>query len=199
MPTQHQPNHQDQSQINRPLSQRSLAAFRRLVRTAAGNRSNSVSRNPAARITDQGGSTRRFVNDQSGHVLEKSTQYVGSTLEIINGLSAADALTYLNQTDWAGYLPGTLNQSTISREDDPGVNSHLAFADVSQTPVTHVLVANGEVMAETGGAYQVANFNAAYRQIDASYPSATPGSYTVQAGDNLSSIARAVWGDSSLW
>ena len=148
----------------------------------------SAPRNPATRI-----------NDQSGHVLEKSTQYVGSTLEITNGLSAADALTYLNQTDWAGCLPGTLNQGTISREDDPGVNSHLAFADVSQTPVTHVLVANGEVMAETGGAYQVANFNAAYRQIDASYPSATPGSYTVQAGDNLSSIARAVWGDASLW
>ncbi len=62
-----------------------------------------------------------------------------------------------------------------------------------------MLVANGEVMAETGGAYQVANFNAACRQIDASYPSATPGSYTVQTGDNLASIARAVWGDASLW
>jgi len=41
------------------------------------------------------GRTRRFVNEQSGHVLEKTTQYVGSTLELINGLSAADALTYL--------------------------------------------------------------------------------------------------------
>jgi LysM domain len=54
-------------------------------------------------------------------------------------------------------------------------------------------------MAESGGDRETANFNARFRQIDANYPSAAPSTYTAVKGDNLISVARAVWGDGSLW
>ncbi|SFO54359.1 YD repeat-containing protein [Variovorax sp. PDC80] len=44
-----------------------------------------------------------------------------------------------------------------------------------------------------------ADFDENYQPINSYYPSATPGNYTVRAGDTLESIARAVWGDASLW
>ncbi|MBU2707852.1 LysM peptidoglycan-binding domain-containing protein [Zooshikella marina] len=44
-----------------------------------------------------------------------------------------------------------------------------------------------------------ADFDANYQPISADYPAQSPGSYTVNKGDTLQSIARALWGDSSLW
>jgi hypothetical protein len=35
--------------------------------------------------------------------------------------------------------------------------------------------------------------------VDNAYPAATPGSYAVVRGDTLYTVARSVWGDSSLW
>jgi YD repeat-containing protein len=45
----------------------------------------------------------------------------------------------------------------------------------------------------------VADFNFGYARISASYPSASPGAYTVRTGDTLQSIAQSAYGDSSLW
>lgn len=44
-----------------------------------------------------------------------------------------------------------------------------------------------------------ADFDANYQPINSDYPAATPSAYTVRAGDTLQSVARALWGDSSLW
>ncbi|WP_163834199.1 LysM peptidoglycan-binding domain-containing protein [Spartinivicinus ruber] len=44
-----------------------------------------------------------------------------------------------------------------------------------------------------------ADFDANYIPISENYPAQTPGSYTIQKGDTLQSIALALWGDSSLW
>ncbi|TAL21349.1 MAG: hypothetical protein EPO01_11450, partial [Aquabacterium sp.] len=43
------------------------------------------------------------------------------------------------------------------------------------------------------------NFDQNYQPINSTYPSFVPGAYKVRAGETLQSIARAVWGDASLW
>jgi len=44
-----------------------------------------------------------------------------------------------------------------------------------------------------------ADFDANYQPIGPNYPAQSPGSYTVQGGEDLKSIALSVWGDASLW
>ncbi|MCC7705584.1 LysM peptidoglycan-binding domain-containing protein [Janthinobacterium sp. GW460P] len=44
-----------------------------------------------------------------------------------------------------------------------------------------------------------ADFDQNYQPINSSYPGATASAYTVRKGDTLGAIARAVWGDESLW
>ncbi|HEX6363015.1 MAG TPA: LysM peptidoglycan-binding domain-containing protein, partial [Albitalea sp.] len=46
---------------------------------------------------------------------------------------------------------------------------------------------------------EIADFSFGYRAIGPNYPTASPGSYVVQAGDTLQGIARAAYGDSALW
>ena len=44
-----------------------------------------------------------------------------------------------------------------------------------------------------------ADFDQNYEPINAGYPGAASSSYTVRAGDTLSSIAQSLWGDSAMW
>lgn len=44
-----------------------------------------------------------------------------------------------------------------------------------------------------------ADFDQNYEPIGPNYPSQIAGSYQVNTGDTLQSIARTVWGDSSMW
>ncbi|WP_281273195.1 LysM peptidoglycan-binding domain-containing protein, partial [Trinickia fusca] len=44
-----------------------------------------------------------------------------------------------------------------------------------------------------------ADFDQNYEPINAEYPGKSPLRYTVHDGDTLSTIARALWGDASLW
>lgn len=61
------------------------------------------------------------------------------------------------------------------------------------------LVVNGELLGTTGPAAGAEDFSPAFRPIDGGNPSASPGSYRIQAGDTLQSIARQAYGDSRLW
>lgn len=80
--------------------------------------------------------------------------------------------------------------------------------------VNRQLVVNGEVIGQHGvGINPVtprdgqgnpnfsykAEYDFGYQSIVANYPNAAPGSYTVQNGDSLQSIARSAFGDSALW
>ncbi len=135
---------------------------------------------------------RTFINDANGRVLEKATQ------------QAAPLIANPNNNQTGTYTLGQLPRNTNGAATN-AVNGNILNGQISQTgynnEVTRVLIANNEVMGETGNNLleQVSNFNAAYRQIDANYPSAAPSNYTVMRGDTLISIARSVWGDSSLW
>ncbi|HEX8029248.1 MAG TPA: LysM peptidoglycan-binding domain-containing protein [Vicinamibacterales bacterium] len=44
-----------------------------------------------------------------------------------------------------------------------------------------------------------ADFDQNYQPVNSGYPGAVSSSYTVRAGDTLSSIAQSVWGDSAMW
>lgn len=44
-----------------------------------------------------------------------------------------------------------------------------------------------------------ANFDENYQPINSLYPTAAPGSYIVNAGDTLQSIAAVLWGDAAMW
>jgi YD repeat-containing protein len=76
-------------------------------------------------------------------------------------------------------------------------------------------IVNGEVLARYGSGADpttprdnfgrpnfndnIHDFQFGYRSITPTYPSASPGQYTVQNGDTLRSIASSAYGDADLW
>jgi len=50
-----------------------------------------------------------------------------------------------------------------------------------------------------GRAVASADFDQNYQPINGLYPASTAFSYTVKSGDTLQSIARALWGDATMW
>lgn len=65
--------------------------------------------------------------------------------------------------------------------------------------VVRSLIVNGELLGTTGPGNGVDDFSPSYRPIDGGNPSASPGSYRIQPGDTLQSIAQQAYGDSRLW
>lgn len=61
---------------------------------------------------------------------------------------------------------------------------------------THTLIANGEVVGSSDDSI-FDSINTAY--VPANTGGTAPSSYTVQANDTLQGIAKAVWGDATLW
>lgn len=70
---------------------------------------------------------------------------------------------------------------------------------VQDGKVTRTLIVNGELMGTTGPAVGGDDFSPSFRPIDGGNPSAAPGSYRIQPGDTLQSIAQQAFGDSRLW
>ncbi|HEX7648502.1 MAG TPA: LysM domain-containing protein [Noviherbaspirillum sp.] len=61
---------------------------------------------------------------------------------------------------------------------------------------SHTLIANGEVVGSSDDS-RFDSINTAY--VPANTGATAPGSYTVQPNDTLQGIAKAVWGDPTLW
>lgn len=120
------------------------------------------------------------------------------------------------QYDVNGFLVGVVDSSQGANNrtlvnDSAG---HALYVNQGSN-IQRQLVVNGEVLGTYGvgvdannpasGANNnpnfanVVDFNFGYARVSASYPAASPGAYTVRAGDTLQSIARAAYGDSSLW
>jgi YD repeat-containing protein len=64
---------------------------------------------------------------------------------------------------------------------------------------THTLIVNGEVLGTSSNNGTPDTFGVTHVPVTAPSLSAPPGSYTVHTGDTLQGIAKAVWGDGSLW
>ncbi|WP_454056445.1 LysM peptidoglycan-binding domain-containing protein [Cupriavidus sp. Marseille-Q8015] len=125
--------------------------------------------------------------------------------------------------------PGTttssydVNGNLISVSDSTKPANNRTFVNDLEGHVLYVnqggnvnreLVVNGEVIGQHGVGLNPVNpkdgqgnpnfsyradFDFGYQSIVANYPNAAPGSYTVQNGDSLQSIARSAYGDSALW
>jgi len=156
--------------------------------------------------------------DQAGNV----TQY---RMDMWDGTSYTNTYTYTH-TRYEGYREATL--SGVSTQLDPGqttyqydVNGNMVGvvdskdSSKNQTLINDAngkilmrvqngttmrsLVVNGELMGTTGPAAGADDFSPSFRPIDGGNPSASPGSYRIQAGDTLQTIAQQAYGDSRLW
>jgi LysM repeat protein len=67
--------------------------------------------------------------------------------------------------------------------------------------VSHTLIANGELIGAIGdqNSEDGATYGQNYLPINDRSLTAAPSAYTVQTGDTLQSIAKAMWGDGNLW
>lgn len=156
--------------------------------------------------------------DQAGNV----TQY---RMDMWEGTSYTNTYTYTHAR-YEGYREATL--SGVSTELNPGqttyqydVNGNMVGvvdskdSSKNQTLINDVngkilmrvqngttmrsLVVNGELMGTTGPSAGADDFSPTFRPIDGGNPSASPGSYRIQAGDTLQTIAQQAYGDSRLW
>ncbi|WP_323740962.1 LysM peptidoglycan-binding domain-containing protein [Caenimonas koreensis] len=123
--------------------------------------------------------------------------------------------TTTNTYDTNGYLKSL--DSTVDVDDRTFINDvrGQVLATQQGTRLLREFIVNGEVLAQYGqGADRVtardkdgnpifddniADFQLGYRSITPSYPNASPGTYTVQTGDTLRSIAQSAYGDSKRW
>ncbi|UIP21724.1 LysM peptidoglycan-binding domain-containing protein [Achromobacter deleyi] len=156
--------------------------------------------------------------DQAGNV----TQY---RMDMWDGTSYTNTYTYTHAR-YEGYREATL--SGVSTQLDPGqttyqydVNGNMIGvvdskdSSKNQTLVNDAngkilmrlqngttmrsLIVNGELLGTTGPSAGVDDFSPSFRPIDGGNPSASPGSYRIQAGDTLQTIAQQAYGDSRLW
>lgn len=112
-----------------------------------------------------------FLNNSQGMILQRN--------ELIN-----DAMNrYHNFYYVDGKRIGDIGNEGTSREDY----------------VTQMANAKTSVAAKDFKPISSADFDQSYEPINQNYPSSASGSYTVNAGDTLQSVALAVWGDSSMW
>ncbi|WP_211473823.1 LysM peptidoglycan-binding domain-containing protein [Collimonas humicola] len=128
--------------------------------------------NPVANVAPS--HTLKYTSDQYGQVMRRDDIAYGG------GLRVAQRYYYLN-----GQLIGDVSNngpSNISYAEDLAQRGTQNFGRFRY----------GKPIAS-------ADFDQNYQPINSSYPGMAAGSYTAKEGDTLSSIARAMWGDSTLW
>jgi len=116
-----------------------------------------------------------------------------------------------NELTGVGDVTQPLNNRTFVSDMEGNILSSRYLASGEEQ---RQLVVNGQVLGQYGRIRDANNpsapngvplfqtkaeFNFGYRPIDGSYPSASPGTYAVSAGDTLQSIARGAYGDEGLW
>jgi|GEM_PF-475336 YD repeat-containing protein len=127
-----------------------------------------------ARVGSASSRTMTYISDQYGQVLLRNKTLANGNLEV------AHRFYYMN-----GHTIGDVSSegpSTISYAEElaqRGLTTPGGFRNAK--PVSS------------------ADFDQNYQPINSSYPGATASAYTVRKGDTLGAIARAVWGDESLW
>jgi len=98
----------------------------------------------------------------------------GNLIRVTDSKDSANNQTFVNN-----------QQGQILRKTQNGKSQNYYYAD-------------GKAIGSQGELSD-ADFDYNYTPVNDSYPALTPSSYVVSSGDNLQSIARAVYGDASLW
>ncbi|RYF17824.1 MAG: LysM peptidoglycan-binding domain-containing protein [Comamonadaceae bacterium] len=159
------------------------------------------------------------VRGASGGVVEYSMDFVrfeghqASRTQVTSTLQTIGSTTY--QYDANGFLLGIADATQ-------GANNRVFVNDATgkalfvnqQGRIERQLVVNGEVLGVYGAAVDrekprdandnpnfvnLVDFSFGYAPITPTYPSPSPGTYIVQPGDTLQSVAKAAYGDSALW
>ena len=157
--------------------------------------------------------TYTYTDAAAEHVSQDANRRHGQRFTKFN---AGNDPTYY---DGNGYLIG-VTDGTRASNGRTFVNdvSGQALQVTQNGNVEHQLVVNGQVLGQYGsvvdpvnpratsgdnaGEQQFtpqANFNFGYQPINGNYPTASAGTYIVQAGDTLQSMAQGAYGDSQLW
>ena len=159
--------------------------------------------NPAqgVSIDKWGKGVSHYTYDVNGHLLgaidevgKQSFTYVNNAQGQVMLREQRDAGT-LKQTHRYYYAEGKA-VGDVGNDGDTNVDYATQLADTSSS---------GNTYTDRQNAYKnwrpvsSADFDQNYQAITASYPGTAPGSYVVQAGDSLYSIAASQWGDASLW
>lgn len=143
----------------------------------------------------------KFTYDVNGHVdyVGDSTDGTGNNLRNIAFINNAQGLI-LNRSETG---PGVVTPSqsyfyfdgkrVAEWGNNPGIGSIDYSTALSTPPVDNPKDRYRNIGPITS------NFDQNYQPINATYPSFVPGSYKARAGEDLPSIARAVWGDASMW
>jgi YD repeat-containing protein len=106
----------------------------------------------------------------------------------------------LNSFDANGNLV-KVDDTTKAENDRSLVNDvagHVLLKAQGEEQV-HTLIVNGEVLGTSGNSGTPDTFSVTHVPVTAPSLSAPPSAYTVHGGDTLQGIAKAVWGDGSLW
>jgi hypothetical protein len=134
-----------------------------------------------------------------------------------------DANGHLNFTGDSGQMsqPTLRTHNFVNDASGNALYAYYAYEGAPQTQANQVngqrqLIVNGEVLGRYGlmadhrfegtplaqnGPFFTpqSDFSFGYQPIDGNYPSGSPGTYAVGAGDTLQSIAKGAYGDASLW
>ncbi|MEO6936655.1 MAG: LysM peptidoglycan-binding domain-containing protein [Collimonas sp.] len=149
-----------------------------------------------------------FQYDVNGHLQQVSAHDTDSKGNLVANVAASHTLKYTSD-----------QYGQVMRRDDVAYGGGLRIAqryyylngqligDVSNNGVSNVSYAEdlAQRSAPNLGRFRYgkpvasADFDQNYQPINSSYPGNAASSYTAKEGDTLSSIARAIWGDSTLW
>jgi YD repeat-containing protein len=134
----------------------------------------------------EGGRGFAYQTDGEGRILQRDEllgQYDEASGRIINATS----------NRWHAYY--YLDDRQIGNVGNDGVER----IDYAQELAQRAQTSNSDSQHKRFKPVAGADFDGNYLPINSLYPTAAPGSYIVHAGDTLTSIAMALWGDSSLW
>jgi hypothetical protein len=123
-----------------------------------------------------------YADNMLGEIVQRDTGYEGG-----------GGHTNISGPHARYYYFGGIEMGDVSNDGTSNVNYATAITDHKTKPGTG-LFQNG---ATTETKY--ADFDASYDPINGLTYDSTPGSYTVQGGDTLQSIAQQIWGDANFW
>jgi LysM repeat protein len=124
-----------------------------------------------------------YADNMLGEIVQRDTGYEGG----------GGGHTNISGPHARYYYFGGIEMGDVSNDGTSNVNYATAITDHKTKPGTG-LFQNG---ATTETKY--ADFDASYDPINGLTYDSTPGSYTVQGGDTLQSIAQQIWGDANFW
>lgn len=144
----------------------------------------------------------QFFYDANGHIksVKDSKDNTGTNLRDIRFITNAQGLI-LNRTETG--TTAVLPSQTYFYLDGKRVaewGNNFGMGSVNYSEALARSVDDGNAKDRYRNLTPIrSDFDQNYQPINATYPAFTPGGYTVRQGDTLETVARAVWGDATLW